>query len=321
MFHPQDPKLIRWMAAAVVLAAAIVLDLAGASSIPVDCLPDAVVQWDAAQPALELRFGAALLPGIVLGPPGSSLPINGSTSVASLGNGGSVVLAFHDLVIEDGPGPDFIVFENPFFVGVAPATAQDDYLIFAEPGIVEVTLEVPRQVEPDDPLVRRGRQSFGSIGCASCHAPVMQTDALHLPIAFPEVPRDPGANVFMTVNLIAGPGFRPNASGGVRVLLYSDLKRHDMGPGLSETTGGDLDPYFVTPRLWGISDTAPYLHDGRAPTLREAILAHGGEGQFAADGFAALAPTAQEELLTFLDSLRAPLHPARGIDRPVRRGQ
>lgn len=141
MFRPQDPEFIRWMAAAVVLAAVIAPGLAAASSIPVDCLPDSVVQWDAAQPAPELRFGAALLPGIVLGPPGSSLPINGSTSVASLGNGGSVVLAFNDLVIEDGPGPDFIVFENAFFIGAAPASPGDAYVLFSEPATVEVSAD------------------------------------------------------------------------------------------------------------------------------------------------------------------------------------
>lgn len=52
-------------------------------------------------------FGRDLLPGIVLGPPG------GSTDVVSLGNGGSITLSFGDVRIVDGPGIDFIVFENP----------------------------------------------------------------------------------------------------------------------------------------------------------------------------------------------------------------
>ena len=112
-----------------------------AGSHPVDCLPDAVVLWQAAEPEPELRFGVAFLPGIVLGPPGDSISIQGSTSVASLGHGGVAVVRFDDVVIEDGPGPDFIVFENPFFVGAAPASVQDDYHIFAEPGIVEVSTD------------------------------------------------------------------------------------------------------------------------------------------------------------------------------------
>jgi hypothetical protein len=62
-------------------------------------------------------FGRASLPGIVLGPPKGGGSAQGSTDVASLGVGGSITLAFDGNVIVDGPGPDFIVFENPFAVG------------------------------------------------------------------------------------------------------------------------------------------------------------------------------------------------------------
>jgi len=126
--------------ATVALAAAI-SSVGAESARPVDCFPDEVVSWQAAEPAPEARFGATFLPGIVLGAPGNSLPIQGSTSVASLGNGGAVVVRFTDVVIEDGPGPDFIIFENPFFVGFAPVSPQDDYRIFAEPGVVEVSAD------------------------------------------------------------------------------------------------------------------------------------------------------------------------------------
>ena len=62
-------------------------------------------------------------------------------------------------------------------------------------------------------------------------------------------------------------------NGTVRVPAYTDLKRHDMGPELAETTGNpEIDTLFITPRLWGITDTGPYLHDGRADTL--ARVAH-----------------------------------------------
>jgi hypothetical protein len=126
---------------ALALAAAVAGARAGERSLPVDCFPDEVVAWNAAGPDPDLRFGASWLPGIVLGPPGDSLANTGSTSAASLGNGGSAVLAFRDLVIEDGPGPDFILFENPFFVGAAPASPDDPYLVFVEPGVVEVSLD------------------------------------------------------------------------------------------------------------------------------------------------------------------------------------
>ncbi len=110
-------------------------------SFPVDCFPDRIANWQAALPAPESRFGAIYLPGIVLGPPGDSLPYQGSFTVASLGFDGGVVLAFDDAVLEDRPGPDFIVFENAFFRLPLPQRAADDSAVFAEPAIVEVSID------------------------------------------------------------------------------------------------------------------------------------------------------------------------------------
>ena len=87
---------------------------------------------------------------------------------------------------------------------------------------------------------------------------------------------------------------------------------------LAETTGSALDPFFITPRLWGISDTAPYLHDGRALTLTEAISMHGGEGAYAAANFNALSDLDRSRLFAYLGSLRVPNAPASGINQPVR---
>ena len=91
------------------------------------------------------------------------------------------------------------------------------------------------------------------------------------------------------------------------VPLFADLKRHDMGPELAESFGEELAAQFTTARLWGVADTAPYLHDGRALTLTEAITLHGGEAQAARDAFVdTLDAQEKETLLTFLRSLRAP---------------
>ena len=106
-------------------------------SYPLDCLPDRVSS--ASVPASA--FGATLLPGIVLGPPGDSSATDGSFSVVSLGLAGQVTVAFDEVVIEDGPGPDFIVFENPFFRLPLPAGPGDPFRIFAEPGRVEVSAD------------------------------------------------------------------------------------------------------------------------------------------------------------------------------------
>ncbi|HET7539290.1 MAG TPA: hypothetical protein VFK05_05440 [Polyangiaceae bacterium] len=78
-------------------------------------------------------FGQDELPAIVLGPPKGAGPINGSLDVATLGNGGSITLGFAPSFIVDGPGPDFIVFENAFYVN------GDPNLPYAELASVEVS--------------------------------------------------------------------------------------------------------------------------------------------------------------------------------------
>lgn len=129
-----------WVSALFVLAAGS-LALAQQRSLPLDCLPDALASIDTAEPSPEARFGATYLPGIVLGPPGDSAPNTGTSSVASLGFGGSLVYEFVETVIEDRPGPDFIVFENAFFQGAAPENPEDHYAIFTEAAFVEVSAD------------------------------------------------------------------------------------------------------------------------------------------------------------------------------------
>jgi CxxC motif-containing protein (DUF1111 family) len=63
---------------------------------------------------------------------------------------------------------------------------------------------------------------------------------------------------------------------------------------------------FITARLWGVADTAPYLHDGRATTLTEAIEWHGGDALAARNKYFALSDNKKIELLTYLRSLRTP---------------
>lgn len=76
----------------------------------------------------------------------------------------------------------------------------------------------------------------------------------------------------------------------------------------SPTVPGDgpLADEWRTPPLWGVADSAPYMHDGRAATLEEAIRLHAGQAAKAAQQFAKLAPAQQTHLLTFLKTLRAP---------------
>lgn len=93
---------------------------------------------------------------------------------------------------------------------------------------------------------------------------------------------------------------------GPSVELFSDLKRHDMGEELADphdSPSGLPRAVFLTRPLWGLAETPPYLHDGRAPTIPAAILAHGGEAKWSREDFAKLTPSEQADLHIFLLSL------------------
>jgi len=121
---------------------------------------------------------------------------------------------------------------------------------------------------------KRGEQVFDKIGCAKCHIPSLESSL--------------------------GP-----------VEAYTDLLLHDMGPELADGLQfGDLGPLgettgseWRTQPLWGVSMQAPFLHDGRAETLLQAVRMHGGEAQASRDAFVALDPNRREALIAFLEAL------------------
>jgi hypothetical protein len=180
--------------------------------------------------------------------------------------------------------------------------------------LFNVTLRRPFEEAPT-PETQAGQDVFLSAGCAVCHVPALETQKRFLPMTFPEVEQRPFENTFYNVDLGAAGNvkFAAVPGSGLRIDLFSDLKRHDMGLLLAESAGSVLDSEFITARLWGVADTAPYLHDGRALTLTEAILFHGGEAQASRDSFASLADTDKIRLLTYLRSLRTPLDPTGGL--------
>ena len=170
----------------------------------------------------------------------------------------------------------------------------------------------------------RGFNAFVEVGCASCHVPQLQTTGEELPLRFPMDHSDPDANVYYRVDLTKRPArFDKNGQGGVIVPLFADLKRHEMGDALAETfalASDQRNREFTTARLWGIADSGPYLHDGRATTLTEAILLHGGEAEQVRNEFVALADLQKEELLGFLRTLKTPADPSGRGSTPGFRG-
>jgi hypothetical protein len=167
--------------------------------------------------------------------------------------------------------------------------------------------EVPQMVMPPDSLTAlqwaSGRASFDSLGCASCHVASLPLEST----TFVLPSREGGAAVRVD---LATAGAEPRITrsevdGKYRAFLFSDLKRHDVGTGLAEPRAdrGVAGNLFLTRPLWGVARSGPYLHDGRAPTLEDAILAHGGEAQKARDAYAALDDYNRGGVRVFLTSL------------------
>ena len=172
-------------------------------------------------------------------------------------------------------------------------------------------LEVPVVRPPRDSglvdLWAAGRSTFGDIGCATCHVPTLELQDTRLDARQPHAPDLPGFVVDVAKDG-DGPKIEPRYAGSrtpYLVNLFSDLKRHDMGDALAtqKPEGQIAARVFLTRPLWGLADTAPYLHDGRAPTLQEAILLHGGEATAARDAYLALDESGRASVRVFLASL------------------
>ncbi|MBU3728943.1 MAG: c-type cytochrome [Phycisphaerales bacterium] len=144
-------------------------------------------------------------------------------------------------------------------------------------------LAVPAQRNADSAAGAKGRALFDSLGCAACHTPTLVTG--------PDSPLEPLRNVT----------FHP----------YTDLLLHDMGDGLADNRcdGDASGREWRTPPLWGIglietvNGHTRYLHDGRARSLEEAVLWHGGEAERARSAFIHLPSRDRAALLAFLESL------------------
>ena len=163
-----------------------------------------------------------------------------------------------------------------------------------------------------------GMALFNTLGCADCHVPFIDASTRILPLRFPQVATDPSQNVYRYLDLSLEPAsFGTVPGGGIRVAMFADLKRHDMGPDLAEDfalADAATNREFTTAKLWGVADSGPWLHDGRAHTLTDAILMHGGEAQVARDAFDVLIDDEKISVLAFLRTLRSPATDDNGDD-------
>lgn len=174
-------------------------------------------------------------------------------------------------------------------------------------------LETPLVRPPRDPglldAFAVGRAAFDALGCAGCHRPSLELEDAKLD-ARAESGRTPvGPPLVVDVARDGDePKIEPRYAGATTsylVPLFSDLRRHDMGDALAtrEPQGAIPARQFLTRSLWGLAETAPYLHDGRAATVHEAIVLHGGEATAARDAYLALDPPGRAAVRVFLVSL------------------
>jgi CxxC motif-containing protein (DUF1111 family) len=145
------------------------------------------------------------------------------------------------------------------------------------------TLGVPARRNLDDGKTQQGERLFYANGCDGCHTPTLHTGLLR---GVPEVSNQ-------------------------TIHPYTDLLLHDMGPALADgrpdfqASGSE----WRTPPLWGIglvstvNGHTQFMHDGRARSLLEAVLWHGGEAKQARDRVLHLSVAQRDALVAFLGSL------------------
>jgi hypothetical protein len=176
--------------------------------------------------------------------------------------------------------------------------------------LLQVPQRVPAKGNSAKARATAGEALFNQLGCTGCHIQNLTLNSsIHTEL--PDLSGGKGITVDLTVDG-RKPQLSKNTDGTVTVELWSDLKRHDMGDSLADShaTFGTFSPrQYLTPPLWGVAATAPYLHDGRASTLSDAIAQHDGEGAAARDAFLALSQSDQNKLVEFLGTLgRNPQH-------------
>jgi Di-haem oxidoreductase, putative peroxidase len=162
-----------------------------------------------------------------------------------------------------------------------------------------------------------GKNQFTSLGCAACHVPNLTINRDRR-VADVETVFDPArGNPFNRMFATATPfltavddhsGFptlkRANQGSFVVRNIFTDFKRHDLGPNFHERNfDGTIRTEFLTTPLWGVSTTPSYGHDGRSQDLMSVILRHGGEAQQARDNFVNAGVGTQRNLIMFLNTL------------------
>lgn len=166
-------------------------------------------------------------------------------------------------------------------------------------------LPAPKELT-SQPGRHTGRELFGKAGCDGCHVQkVAAVDGIYADLLLHDMGRS-----------LSDAGSTYQTKGNDRIVASVDadgLTTRTLSDGSRVKVPADVelpqppsDVEWRTPPLWGVRDSAPYLHDGRAATLDEAIRAHAGESLVSAGAYTAMTLEEQQQVVGFLESLVAP---------------
>jgi CxxC motif-containing protein (DUF1111 family) len=182
-------------------------------------------------------------------------------------------------------------------------------------GLVSFLKSLPAPVErqpanaQEAAVIKAGHKQFEAVGCANCHVQKVGTvNGLYSDLLLHDM----------------GPDLGDTGNYGIFIHDMPEDEQQQLPPQIIEANPlnpqqpaamtaaqlakvtGALRQEWRTPPLWGVRDSGPYLHDGRADTLEQAVAFHGGQAAPATVKFFQLKPEERQQVIAFLKSLTAP---------------
>ncbi|MGF1680180.1 hypothetical protein L4D78_02790 [Photobacterium minamisatsumaniensis] len=182
--------------------------------------------------------------------------------------------------------------------------------------------------------IKKGKKAFKQAKCDTCHKPTMylydpifsepSQQAAYRDDMFPsgdnpadhgltpekaikfDLTKDMPDNVMELANgdVVNLGNFKKHIDGRTIVNIFSDLKRHDLGLDVAEDVDekGTGESVFITQPLWGAGSTPPYMHDGRSPTIADAIMHHGGDAAWSRTAFTNFPTSKKKALVDYVNN-------------------
>ncbi len=196
----------------------------------------------------------------------------------------------------------------------------DDLIAFVK------SLPAPARTEPasefEANLHKEGKALFASVGCATCHTPNLGgVEGLYSDLLLHDMGAeladagsygDPGTDPSDGDDSPFGPGMTLTANGGAGA---AEVNANSSAPARPAAPKGANRNEWRTAPLWGFRDSGPYLHDGRAQTIEQAVAAHGGQASQSTQKYMQLSFKERRKIEFFLKSLTAPVDNPGRVDR------